>query len=269
MDASHVELRVLSSPREIDACIALQREVWGAEFAEVVPRTILMISQRIGGVLAGAFGPGDELVGFVFGLTGVGKDGRLVHWSDMAAVREPYRDRGIGRRLKEFQRALLEPLGVTRVLWTFDPLVARNAHLNLNRLGARVVEYVPDMYADTGSPLHRGLGTDRFLVEWEIGPGASGPAPLPPASDAPIVNRRPDAAGDAELAVDLPPDAPLVRVEIPDDIRAVQLSSPDTAAKWRASTRPAFLTLLQRGYRVAGFTRDADAQRCFYVLEKQ
>ena len=269
MDASHVELRVLSSPREIDACIALQREVWGAEFAEVVPRTILMISQRIGGVLAGAFGPGDELVGFVFGLTGVGRDGRLVHWSDMAAVREPYRDRGIGRRLKEFQRALLEPLGVNRVLWTFDPLVARNAHLNLNRLGARVVEYVPDMYADTGSPLHRGLGTDRFLVEWEIGPGAPGPAPLPPWNDAPIVNRRPDAAGDAAPAVDLPPDAPVVRVEIPDDIRAVQLSSPDTAAKWRASTRPAFLALLQRGYRVAGLTRDPDARRCFYVLAKQ
>ena len=76
------------------------------------------------------------MLGFVFGMTGV-QDGRLVHWSDLLAVRPEARDRGLGRRLKLYQRSLVAELGVTRMLWTYDPLVARNAHLNLNALGAR------------------------------------------------------------------------------------------------------------------------------------
>ena len=101
-------------------------------------------------------------------MTGV-RDGALVHWSDMLAVGPEARDRGIGRRLKLYQRSLVAELGVTQILWTFDPLVARNAHLNLNALGARVIDYVPDMYgADTGSTLHQGIGTDRFVVAWEV-----------------------------------------------------------------------------------------------------
>ena len=100
----------------------------------------------------------------MFGITGV-QEGQLVHWSHMLAVERAYRDHGLGRRLKECQRELLRELGVDTIYWTFDPLVARNAHLNLNRLGTTVREYVPDMYGDTGSPLHT-FGTDRFVVAW-------------------------------------------------------------------------------------------------------
>ncbi len=109
-------------------------------------------------------------------MTGV-RDGELVHWSDMLAVRPEARDHGIGRRLKLYQRSLVAELGVTQILWTFDPLVSRNAHLNLNALGARVTDYVPDMYgADTGSALHQGIGTDRFVVAWEVSGDVSGAA---------------------------------------------------------------------------------------------
>src|SRR5581483_6808097 len=144
-------------------------------FSERVPAALLKVAQRIGGIAAGAFAPDGRIVGFVFGLTGI-ENGEIVHWSDMLAVHADFRDHGIGRHLKEFQRATLAPLGVTRIYWTFDPLVARNAHLNLNRLGARVVEYVPDMYgAETSSSLHRGVGTDRFVVAWSIN-GTAAPA---------------------------------------------------------------------------------------------
>src|SRR6201999_2681869 len=115
-----------------------------------------------------------------FGLTGV-RGGRLVHWSHMLAVAPGARDLGLGTRLKLFQRDLLRELGVLSVLWTYDPLEARNAHLNLNRLGAEVVEYVEDMYAgEMGSDLAEGIGTDRFIVDWRIdgepGGGKAGPA---------------------------------------------------------------------------------------------
>src|SRR5262249_6108148 len=117
----------------------------------------------VGGLAAGAFDRGGELLGFVFGVSGV-RDGELVHWSHMLGVRESARNLGLGRMLKEHQRVALAKLGIRRVFWSFDPLMAKNAYFNFNRLGASVVEYVPDMYGTTASPLHLGLPTDRLVV---------------------------------------------------------------------------------------------------------
>jgi predicted GNAT superfamily acetyltransferase len=127
---------------------------------------LLSVSQKVGGLVAGAFSDAGDLVGFVFGLTGL-RGGRIVHWSHMLAVDPDYRDRGVGRRLKLYQRECLRAAGVDRMYWSFDPLVARNAHLNLNRLGVLVEDYVTDMYADTGSDLHA-FGTDRFVASWPV-----------------------------------------------------------------------------------------------------
>src|SRR5437667_12360654 len=91
-----------------------------------------------------------------------------MHWSHMLAVRERARDAGLGIRLKLYQRELLLKNGVDTARWTFDPLVAKNAHINLNRLGAVVVEHVENMYGESNSTLHAGLGTDRFVVEWRL-----------------------------------------------------------------------------------------------------
>lgn len=174
-----MEIRPLRSWEEFRACETFQRRVWGEGFSEVAPASLQKIARRLGGVSSGAFHPEEGLVGFVFGLTGV-EDGDPVHWSHMLAVRRDFRDRGLGRRLKEHQRELLLEEGVGTVYWTFDPLVARNAHFNLNRLGVRVEEYVPQMYGETGSRLHHGLGTDRFVVAWDLAsyrPGDEAPGP--------------------------------------------------------------------------------------------
>ncbi len=254
--------------------MALQRETWGDSFTECVPPAILMVGQKIGGVTAGAFGPDGRLLGFVFGLTGV-REGRPVHWSDMLAVREEARGRGLGKRLKAYQRELLLETGVDVAYWTYDPLVARNAHLNLNHLGTEIREYVPDMYgADTGSELHSGLGTDRFVVVWKLrdprvertlaGEGAADPGP---AAQAPVANADPAPGGARPLERE-PPQADAVRIEIPEDIQAVKSTSPETAARWRASTRRAFLHYLGHGYRVTTFYRDRESGRCFYVLQR-
>src|SRR5439155_18272081 len=149
----------------LDACVALQRETWGETFSDVVPASILKVSQRIGGVEAGAFDDGGNLLGFVYGLTGVER-GRIVHWSDMLAVRREARNLGLGRRLKEHQRQVVRDLGGVVIYWTFDPLISRNAHLNFNRLGVRLAEYVEDMYGTTDSVLHGGMPTDRLVVAW-------------------------------------------------------------------------------------------------------
>jgi predicted GNAT superfamily acetyltransferase len=255
-----VEVRSLHSHAELAACVALQRATWGSDYIDVVPASILQVAQKVGGIAAGAFDAHGDIVGFVFGLTGV-RSGRLAHWSHMLAVRGDLRDRGIGRRLKEFQRQSMQDLGVEVILWTFDPLVARNAHLNLNRLGVTVIEYVEDMYGDTGSELHR-FGTDRFIVEWPAEGGAA--LPLPPNVDeAPVLN----TAGDHVRGPQMD-GAAVVRVEIPEDIEVVQRTSPGRAMRWRQETRQAFLAGLHAGYAISGFYRQAASGRCFYVLRQ-
>ena len=165
MASPTIEIRPLVSQSDLHACVALQRETWGATFEDVVPVSILKVTQRIGGVAAGAFDEAGQLLGFVFGMTGVER-GHIVHWSDMLAVRAEARNSGLGQRLKEFQRQAAREAGAETIYWTYDPLIARNAHINLNKLGARVTEYVEDMYGTTDSVLHGSLPTDRFIVAW-------------------------------------------------------------------------------------------------------
>ena len=249
----------MASWSEYRACEALQREVWGDAFTELVPASILKIAGHVGGVVSGAFGKEGDLVGFVFGLTGV-EDGRRVHWSHMLAVRPGMRGSGLGTALKRHQRTLLAGLEVRTCYWTYDPLVSKNAYLNLNHLLAIVDRYVRDMYGETGSALHRGLGTDRFVVRWDLGPEAPDPfdpsdpgrgrmeARLAGHADAPVAN--PGGRDDAPL-----PSAPAVRVAIPADIHAVREADPDAALRWRAGTRRAFLHYPEAGYRVLGYLR--------------
>ncbi len=269
-----IEIRPLTSLEELAQGVAIQRETWGSQFTEVVPSAILMICQRVGGIAAGAFDRQGRMLGFVFGLTGV-KDGRLVHWSHMLAVHPQARGAGLGRRLKLYQREKLLSLGVEEVRWTYDPLVAQNAHLNLNLLGVEVESYVPDMYgSNTGSPLHSGLGTDRFVVLWKITDPrverviSQGPETIPGFESALVVNVATDSKGLPLPAQKEFPLETMVRIEVPEDIQRVRQRSPEEALEWRRSTRRAFLWYQERGYRVRGFRRDPRTGRCFYAVAR-
>jgi predicted GNAT superfamily acetyltransferase len=265
-----IEIRPLAGQHDHAACVALQRQVWGADFQEVVPPTILWLANRIGGVAAGAFDAG-RLAGFVFGLTGV-EDGRLVHWSDMLAVADRYRGRGLGRRLKEYQRSMLLPRGVELVYWTFDPLEGRNAHLNFARLGVIARSYVRDLYGPGTSPLHAGVGTDRLVAEWWIRSDrveqrlASSPAPARVAPAA--VPAALDAAGSPPRPGDPVPDldGDRVRVAAPMDLQALKRSDPDLAARWRSATRAALQGYLTRDYQIVDFVRGAETGH--YILAR-
>lgn len=261
-----IEVRALRTHDEFVRCVDLQDEVWGADFSERVPTAILKVTQRIGGIAAGAFDH-DRLVGFVFGLPGI-EHGRLVHWSDMLAVKEEMRDRGIGRRLKEYQRDVLRALKVARMYWTYDPLVSRNAHLNLNRLGARVAEYVPDMYgSDTSSVLHRGLGTDRFIVAWDLDgamPDKTTHVSNSTALSAPILNPVADDGRPTVPDLTNQPRDMVVRIAVPAAIDQIQAESLSAATRWRVSTRCAILWAIDAGYRVTGFMRE-DATVGYYI----
>jgi len=253
-------IRPFASHADYEACVALQRATWGEGFRELVPPAMLQIAQKMGGIAAGAF-EGARLLGFVYGISGLAA-GRLAHWSHMLAVDEAYRDRGIGRRLKEHQRAELLAAGIERMLWTFDPLVARNAHLNFNRLGARVVEYARDMYGqDPMSPMDSVIGTDRLVVEWEL------KAARREGSSGGSRSARPGCPTVAS-ATDPLADAPIVLVAIPTDIQALKRDDPGRALAWRGSTRRALEHYLTAGYAVTGVETAPAAGLAYYVLER-
>src|SRR5207245_11718044 len=86
----------------------------------------------------------------------------------MIGAHADYRDRRVCRRLKLLQREEALSRGIRLIQWTFDPLELRNAHFNLNRLGAICREYLPNLYGVTTSPLHRGCATDRLLAAWQL-----------------------------------------------------------------------------------------------------
>ena len=270
-----IEIRALGSPDDYQQCVMLQRAIWGDDFTELVPPAMLKITTKVGGVTAGAFTSSGELVGFVYGVSGL-RNGRPAHWSHMLAVLPAYEGLGLGRHMKAYQREVLLALKIDVMYWSYDPLVARNAHLNLNRLGARIAEYVPNMYGeDTQSALHSGLGTDRFVVEWEmIGANVDGairdglPFDTSAADIAPIVASRAKGGRIVPREVDLP-KVTMLRIEIPEDIQLVKAKSMEIGMKWRTATRRAFLWYLGRGYRVTGFYRDPGSARCFYLVSAE
>ena len=269
--ADGIVLRPLASIAEYDEAVALQDEIWGAGFSDRVPAAILRVAQKVGGVAAGAFDADGRMLGFVFGLTGI-RNGQLVHWSDMLAVREEARGKRLGERLKHYQRDLVRAIGVEKMFWTFDPLVARNAHFNLNLLKAGIADYVPNFYgSNTGSILHGSLPTDRFVAVWPVAEAAIDE----PDRRFAAAEQHPGKAafttiveGGRIRVIEPLPDAARVHVPIPPDIEAVLSSDSDAALAWRLATRDAIMHYLARGYRVAAFHRGTERDLPAYELTR-
>jgi len=166
---------------ELAACVRLQVETWNVDASEVTPRKTFVLAQKIGGQVLGAFdteivgtserGGPESLVGFLMALPGVkgaDVDSRPYLHSHMLAVREGYRNRGLGAELKRQQRVEALGRGIRRIEWTFDPLEIKNAYLNIHKLGAVVRAYAEDFYGVSSSRLQGGLPTDRLIAEWRL-----------------------------------------------------------------------------------------------------
>lgn len=258
-EGAGITIRPVETRAEYEACVELQSETWGRSFSDIVPVSMLGIAVKMGGICLGAFASGGAMLGFVFGVTGP-RDGELAHWSHMLAVRGEARNAGIGRHLKFAQREAVSEMGVETLYWTFDPLVARNAHFNLNRLGATVADFIPDMYGTSDSDLHR-LGTDRFVARWSLKGGAEGEAsPLGGLAGTAL-----PCMGGPGCNGTLPPGADLIEVPVPLDIDALVEGSFEEALAWRRSNGKALSRLFSEGYEIVGFTVGEDYGR--YILE--
>src|SRR5438270_6070080 len=139
-------------------------EVWNLSDADLIPLRMFVVAEKIGGQVIGAF-VGDGLVSLRLAIPGFRGGHSYLH-SHMLAVRAQYRNAGLGRRMKFFQREDALARGFELIEWTFDPLEIKNAYLNLEKLGAIARRYNVNQYGITSSPLQGGLPSDRLIAEW-------------------------------------------------------------------------------------------------------
>lgn len=286
-------LRILENPEDLTLVEDLQRRVWPGSETDIVPLHMLRAAVHGGGLAIGAFSDethgadgSNKLLGFVFGFPGIYEtpDGpRLKHCSHMLGVDPDYRDQGIGFLLKRAQWQMVRRVGVDRITWTYDPLLSRNAHLNVTRLGAVCNTYIPSFYGPMRDDLNAGLDSDRFEVDWWV--------------NSRRVNRRLSRRSRPELTLanyqlaqaeilnpsqfntagwPVPPDAPdevpkyqenLCLVEIPANFPGLKAADKGLAQAWRMQTRMLFQALFSAGYLVTDFLFEpAIPARSFYVL---
>lgn len=240
---------------EFDKCYELQRRVWGESNIDV-PMPMFVVAQETGGQMLGAFA-GDaarveNMIGFTMAIAGW-RDGRAFLHSHMTAVLTEFRDRGVGRALKQFQRTDALERGIELVEWTFDPLETKNAYFNFMRLGAIARRYLPNVYGITTSPLHGGLPTDRLMAEWCLNSEKS---------------RRLAAEGERRASREgagvTKKDAKMIL--IPDAMQEMKTKNRDEALRMQAEIREQFLKWFGEGYAATEIERIDGGAR--YVLEK-
>jgi predicted GNAT superfamily acetyltransferase len=171
-DTGLVTIRKCEALEEMQACFALQKEVWKFADADLIPVRMFVVAAKIGGQVIGAFvqrndkkNDDKELIGFAVAIPGM-RNGHCYLHSQMLAVRQQYRNAGLGRRMKLSQREDAVARGFGLMEWTFDPLEIKNAYLNIEKLGAIARRYNVNQYGIASSPLQGGLPTDRLVAEW-------------------------------------------------------------------------------------------------------
>jgi predicted GNAT superfamily acetyltransferase len=164
MNSASVVVRKCHDLDEISACVALQKEVWNYSDEELMPLRLFVVAEKIGGQVIGAF-DNEKLAAFALSVPGARGGHSYLH-SQMLAVRAEYRNAGLGRKIKLFQREDALARGFELIEWTFDPLEIKNAYLNIERLGAVARRYSVNQYGITSSPLQGGLPSDRLIAEW-------------------------------------------------------------------------------------------------------
>ena len=272
-------IRIIDKPEEMPAVEELQRLVWAAPDIEIVSKDMLLAVVHNGGLLIGAY-VGADLVGVSFGFPGIYStpDGPgLKHHSHLLAVHPDWCSKGIGFALKRAQWQMVRKQGLDRVTWTYDPLLSRNAHLNIARLGAVCSTYLRSAYGEMQDGLNAGLPSDRFQVDWWI--NTQRVRRRLSRRSRPILTidhyRLAEAAflearlEQGSVAAQPPLVVPaltnhLVLIEIPSDFLALKAADLPLARLWRSYSREVFEVAFAAGYLVTDFVHDQ--YRSFYVL---
>ena len=257
-----LRVEVADEADSMAAARAVFDQVWPGEGTQVTPNLLRALMH------AGAYcsvvidDEGDRVVGAALGFPArdTSLPGGVYLHSHMAAVVEGMRDRGIGTAIKQHQREWAITQGIPVVSWTFDPLVRRNAHLNVNRLGVEVRDYHPDFYGVMTDAINAGDRTDRLVAWWVVESeraraAAAGGVPIPDHAAALGSARELIRVEDTgPRLTDLPGPGETVLVSLPDDIVSLRRADPDLGLQWRLAVRAALTTAFEAGLRVSSVT---------------
>jgi predicted GNAT superfamily acetyltransferase len=241
-----VEIRMLTSATEMQQVIEVFRQVWGTP-TPAVPTEMLMAISHSGGYVAAAFDTDGQASGASVGILARHRGAPALH-SHITGLLPGARHSGIGRALKLHQMDWARAQGIEWIVWTFDPLVRRNAWFNIAVLGAHVDAYLPSFYGPMTDAINAGDESDRLLVSWRVTAHAD------EARTAPLRDG-------SELGVGVEVTG---AVPTPADVVALRRTDPDAVARWRADVRTALTRAFARGEAVIGFTRDGN-----YVLGRR
>ena len=272
-------IKLLETPEEMSAVESLQREVWQGSETDVVPAHVFITAVHNGGLVIGAF-DNHRMIGFVFGFPGLEStpDGpRPKHCSHMMGVHSDFRDLGVGFALKRAQWQMVRHQGLDHITWTYDPLLSRNAYLNISKLGAVCNTYRRSEYGEMRDGLNAGLPSDRFQVDWwintrrvdrRLSKRPRRPLKLDNFSKAELqplyAVQHPTGGSPYPPEHFSPLDGRLALAEIPSEFSALKDADFVLARDWRFFSREVFETAFSEGYIVTDFVFDQG--RSFYVL---
>ncbi len=271
-------IHVLDTPEEMSMVEKLQSKIWTGSEIDIIPAHMLLAAVHNGGLALGAF-VGIELVGVAFGFPGIytTPDGpRLKHHSHILGVLPEWNGKGIGFALKRAQWQVVRNQGIDRITWTYDPLLSRNAHLNISRLGAVCNMYLRSEYGDMRDDMNIGLPSDRFQVDWWLNskrverhlskrPRTSLSLNHYRTAEATILEANIDRGSAPNFPDGIPPlTGTLLLVEIPTEFPTLKASSLSLARDWRFYTREIFEQAFKIDYLVTDFIQDNG--HSFYVL---
>jgi predicted GNAT superfamily acetyltransferase len=237
-----INIRTLENADEMKVCVELQQRIWGYSEIDTVPDQIFIVARKTGGQVMTAY-DGEQPVGFALAFAAARAGFMYLH-SHMVGVVEEYQNRGVGRLLKLAQREDAVERGINLIEWTFDPLQLKNAHFNIERLGAIVRHYIPNLYGRTSSPLHAGLPTDRLVAEWWVRSRR-----VADVLDGQTREKRPVCD----------------RIAIPATIREISRDHPQTAEKIQTHVREQFLARISQGCAAVSF--EFNGEQGTYLLE--
>jgi predicted GNAT superfamily acetyltransferase len=271
-------IRILETPEEMEAVEDLQRLVWPGSETDIIPAHMLLAAGHNGGLVLGAFIK-DTLVGMVFGFPGIvttPAGSILKHHSHILGVLPQWSGKGIGFSLKRAQWQFVRKQGIDQMTWTYDPLLSRNAHLNIAYLGAVCSTYLRSEYGEMRDELNAGIPSDRFQVDWwlrtarverRLSRVSRSALSLEQYLDAAAILFEASPGYQSKL---IPPGknrtmlGKLLLYEIPTDFPALKILDMDLARNWRACSREFFEDAFADGYLVTDFINDL--ARTFYVL---
>lgn len=278
---STITIRTLHLPEEMDVAVRLQQVYWGQNVGDSVPSHMLLSIARYGGHVHAAF-DGDRMVGLMIGFLGAKyKEGysqcaadSLCIMSKRLVVLPEYRGQKIGEQLKWAQRDFALQHGIPLVQWTYDPMLSRNAHLNLHKLRGIVQEYEENYFGAVS--VHPTMRADRLVVDWWVDhPHVNQPSAFTPETlvNAQILNSA--TLNSANLLVPGAlhiPQAETLLVEIPLEFIAFATLDPELEQVWRDHVREAFTMLLAAGFVATDFVRfnpGVEEDRGYYVFENR